>query len=142
MQIQLLTNYVQSWLNESEKPLVDLYNYLHYYCQSLGLQVLFEQAHRIRNQGAKQKDLHISGYNPCKSFYIEYWKDYTATINNNPQKKQIFNGKNMDIGMTIICDDNGKYQIQHWPPLPIDDSVAILKVLEVRIFFDLRMSDE
>ncbi|CAF2842556.1 unnamed protein product [Rotaria sp. Silwood2] len=137
MQIQLLTNYVQSWLNESEKPLVDLYNYLHYYCQSLGLQVLFEQAHRIRNQGAKQKDLHISGYNPCKSFYIEYWKDYTATINNNPQKKQIFNGKNMDIGMTIICDDNGKYQIQHWPPLPIDDSVAILKVLEVRIFFDL-----
>ncbi|CAF4191122.1 unnamed protein product [Rotaria sp. Silwood2] len=134
MQIQLLTNYVQSWLNESEKPLVDLYNYLHYYCQSLGLQVLFEQAHRIRNQGAKQKDLHISGYNPCKSFYIEYWKDYTATINNNPQKKQIFNGKNMDIGMTIICDDNGKYQIQHWPPLPIDDSVAILKVLEKPIF--------
>ncbi|CAF0853162.1 unnamed protein product [Rotaria sp. Silwood1] len=134
MQIQVLTNYIQSWLNESEKPLVDLYHYLHYYCQSLRLQVLYEQAHRIRNQGAKQKDLHISGYNPCKSFYIEYWKEYTASINNNQQKKQILNGKNMDIGMTIICDDDGEFQIQHWPPLPIDDTVAILKILDKPIF--------
>ncbi|CAF1025919.1 unnamed protein product [Rotaria sordida] len=135
MQIKVLTNFIQSWINESEKPLVDLYHYLHYYCQALRLQILFEQAHRIRNQGAKQKDLHISGYNSCKSFSIEYWKDYTTNINNNnQQKKQIPSGKNMDIGMTIVCDDDGKFQIQHWPPLPIDDTVAVLKILEKPIF--------
>ncbi|CAF5146362.1 unnamed protein product, partial [Rotaria magnacalcarata] len=130
-QIYVLTNFIQSWLNESEKPLFDLYQYLHYYCQSLRLQVLFEQAHRIRNQGAKQKDLLISGYNACKSFNVEYWKDYYANnSNNNQQKKTILNGKNIDIGMTILCDDDGKFQIQHWPPLPIDDTIAVSKILE------------
>lgn len=38
-----------------------------------------------------------------------------------------------DIGMTIQCDEEGKLQIQHWPPLPIDDTVAISQILEVRI---------
>jgi len=45
--------------------------------------------------------------------------------------------KILDIGMTIACDENGKFQIQHWPPLPVDDSVAILQILEVRINFKL-----
>ncbi len=112
------------------------------------------KAHRIRNQGAKQKDLHISGYISCKSFNIEYWREYNANINNQ-SKKPVPNGKNMgidktifvlnsyliligiiDIGMTILCDNEGKFQIQHWPPLPINDSVAILRIVEVRIIFD------
>lgn len=38
-----------------------------------------------------------------------------------------------DIGMTILCDEHGKLQIQHWPPLPIDDTISISKILEVRI---------
>lgn len=33
--------------------------------------------------------------------------------------------------MTIVCDDEGKFQIIHWPPLPVGDSVAILQLLEV-----------
>jgi hypothetical protein len=45
----------------------------------------------------------------------------------------------IDIGMTIQCDNEGKFQIQHWPPLPIDDSVAILRIVQVRILFDLWM---
>jgi hypothetical protein len=36
--------------------------------------------------------------------------------------------------MTIVCDDDGKFQIIHWPPLPIDDSIAILQILEVGNF--------
>ncbi|CAF4618710.1 unnamed protein product, partial [Rotaria magnacalcarata] len=36
----------------------------------------------------------------------------------------------LDIGITILCDDDGKFQISHWPPLPIEDSVAILDILE------------
>lgn len=35
--------------------------------------------------------------------------------------------------MTILCDEQGTLQIQHWPPLPIDDTVAISQILEVRI---------
>ena len=41
----------------------------------------------------------------------------------------------LDIGMTIICDDEGKFQIQHWPPLPVDDSIAIMNILQVRASF-------
>ena len=36
--------------------------------------------------------------------------------------------------MTILCDEDGKFEIQHWPPLCIDDTVAISKILEVRIY--------
>ena len=39
----------------------------------------------------------------------------------------------IDIGMTIVCDDDGKFQIVHWPPLPVEDSVAILQISEVRL---------
>lgn len=35
--------------------------------------------------------------------------------------------------MTIVCDDDGKFQINHWPPLPVEDSVAILQIIEVKI---------
>lgn len=127
-QMQALTSHIQSWLIESENPLVELYRYLHYYCQSLRLHILSEQANRIRNRSSKQKHLHISNYMPCKSLNIEYWKEYSF---NYQQKKP---DKNRDIGMTIVCDDDGKFQIIHWPPLPIEDSVTILQVLEKPTF--------
>lgn len=63
---------------------------------------------------------------PCKSLNIEYWKEYSF---NYQQKKP---DKSRDIGMTIVCDDDGKFQIIHWPPLPVEDSVAILQILEVK----------
>ena len=44
----------------------------------------------------------------------------------------------LDIGMTIQCDDEGKFQIIHWPPLPVEDSVTILQILDVRNFVVLR----
>ncbi|CAF0747923.1 unnamed protein product [Adineta ricciae] len=136
MQMQVMTNFIQNLLYESDKPLVDLYQRLHYYCQALRLQILFEQAHRIGNQAGKQRELVISKYVPCKSFSVEYWKDYsTNTLNNNTQsRKQVANGKAIDIGMTIICDDEGKFQIQHWPPLPVDDSIAIMNILQKPVF--------
>ena len=34
--------------------------------------------------------------------------------------------------MMVVCDDEGKFQIIHWPPLPVGDSIAILQLLEVR----------
>ena len=34
--------------------------------------------------------------------------------------------------MTILCDDEGKFQIIHWPPLPVGDSIVILQLLDVR----------
>ena len=104
------------------------------------------KAHRIRNRTTKQKDLLPSNYIPCKSFTIEYWKDFSSNSPTNPQKKPITNeksrGKNskwtrvivcirsIDIGMSIHCDDEGKFSINHWPPLPIDDSVIILQMLQ------------
>lgn len=37
----------------------------------------------------------------------------------------------IDIGMGIACDDDGKLQINHWPPLAVEDSVPILQILDV-----------
>ncbi|CAF2044531.1 unnamed protein product [Rotaria magnacalcarata] len=130
LQMQALTNCIQVWLGESENALVELYRYLHYYCQSLRLHILHDQACRIRNRSSKQKHLYLSSYIPCKSLSIEYWKEHNLNGFNNQQKKAITNEKTRDIGITILCDDDGKFQISHWPPLPIEDSVAILDILE------------
>ncbi|CAF4897234.1 unnamed protein product, partial [Rotaria sp. Silwood1] len=134
IQMQALTSYIQSWLAESENPLVELYRYLHYYCQSLRLHILNEQAIRIRNRSLKQRHLYLSSYMPCKSLSIEYWKEYNLNHLNHQQKKIMINEKIRDIGMTILCDDDGKFQIIHWPPLPIEDSVAILQIVEKPTF--------
>lgn len=54
----------------------------------------FFKAHRIRSQGAKQKDLLISAYVQCKSFNIEYWRDYSLLTNTNSTRKPTTNSKN------------------------------------------------
>jgi hypothetical protein len=44
--------------------------------------------------------------------------------------------------MSIACDDNGEFFIHHWPPLPIEDSVIILHMLQVsRPVFDENLVD-
>ena len=129
--MQVMTNFIQNLLYESDKPLVDLYQRLrmhpffvsfvyHHYLNRLLLSsitftnsvrtskpqsrvellvstnlVFFVKAHRIGNQSGKQRELIISKYTPCKSFSVEYWKDYsTNTLNNNIQsRKQVGNGK-------------------------------------------------
>jgi len=129
-QIQTLTHFVQSWILESEKPFVDLHKYLHYYCQTLRLQILVEQAHRLRNRVSKPKDFVILNYSPCKTFKIEYWKEFSSKPSQQTIKKSILQEKTRDIGFSIVCDDEGQFSIHHWPPLPIDDSVSIQQILQ------------
>lgn len=40
----------------------------------------------------------------------------------------------LDVGLTILCDEDGRFQIEHWPPLPIDDCVEILQIFKVNTF--------
>ena len=37
--------------------------------------------------------------------------------------------------MTVTCDDDGKFHIKHSPPLPIEDSLAVMQLLEVGVSF-------
>ncbi|CAF1670267.1 unnamed protein product, partial [Didymodactylos carnosus] len=97
-------------------------------------------AFRIRDRTAtKQNHLYISEYVACKSLTIEYWKDYVHSNNIQkkpppPQQQQQQQQSNVqsrsDIRMTIICNDDAKFQISHFPPLSIKDSLAIDKILE------------
>ncbi|CAF1461036.1 unnamed protein product [Rotaria sordida] len=113
--MQTLANFIQSWLNESEKPLVDLYQYLCILLLSIiTFTKFYMNKHRIHNQHAKQKDLQISGYDPCKSFNIGYWKDYS---NNQQEKKQVISGKNVDIDKPIVLfiqNINRNYRYSIW----------------------------
>lgn len=40
--------------------------------------------------------------------------------------------------MTIICNDDGQLEVQHWPPLPIDDTIEILDILKVSYNYSIR----
>jgi len=43
----------------------------------------------------------------------------------------------VDIGMTISCDDEGIFHVDHWPPLPIDDTVEVQQILKVKLWKEM-----
>ena len=73
LQVNYIHQLVQSRIMESEKPLHDLYNCLHCFCQSLQLEVLNSQAQRLIHQRLGEY-LRVEGYCPGRSLTISYWR--------------------------------------------------------------------
>ncbi|CAF0796799.1 unnamed protein product [Brachionus calyciflorus] len=82
LQVTKMHQYLQERLNENQKPFVEIYNSLHFFVQSLQLEVLYEQMCFLLNLSRFYK---ITKYEKCKMFTVEYWleypnKNYTFTI--------------------------------------------------------------
>lgn len=73
MQIQFIYQLIQSRLLDTSKPLHDLYNVLHSFCQSLQLEVLHSQVMRLCSE--RLGDYLYVEYVPGNNLTLYYWRE-------------------------------------------------------------------
>ncbi|XP_025271360.1 mediator of RNA polymerase II transcription subunit 14 isoform X4 [Camponotus floridanus] len=76
LQTRYVHQVIQSRLAESTNPLSEVYYILHYFCQSLQLEVLFSQTLRLI-QDRLDDHIHVDEYVPGKCLSVSYWRELT-----------------------------------------------------------------
>ncbi|KAL6442114.1 hypothetical protein ACFW04_002431 [Cataglyphis niger] len=77
LQTRYVHQVIQSRLAESTNPLSEVYFVLHYFCQSLQLEVLFSQTLRLI-QDRLDDHIHVDEYIPGKCLSVSYWRELTS----------------------------------------------------------------
>ena len=89
---------LQYRLNENQSPLIDLYKSLHFFSQSLQLEVLFQQINHL-NRVTFGRYYKIVEYSNWKRLTVKYWLEY-STKNQYDFKFSISVGENSDFLQT------------------------------------------
>ncbi|XP_008554086.1 mediator of RNA polymerase II transcription subunit 14 [Microplitis demolitor] len=76
LQARYVHQLVQSRLAESSNSLSEVYYILHYFCQSLQLEVLYSQTLRLIRDRLDDH-IHVDEYVPGKCLSISYWRELT-----------------------------------------------------------------
>ncbi|XP_043274195.1 mediator of RNA polymerase II transcription subunit 14 isoform X2 [Venturia canescens] len=77
LQTRYVHQVVQSRLAESSNSLSEVYYILHYFCQSLQLEVLYSQTLRLIRDRLDDH-IHVDEYTPGKCLSISYWRELTS----------------------------------------------------------------
>ncbi|KAJ8894673.1 hypothetical protein PR048_007338 [Dryococelus australis] len=77
LQVQYIHQVIQSRLVDNPYPLTEVYNCLHYFCQSLQLEVLYSQTLRLCRDRLDDH-IHVDEYTPGKCLSISYWRELTS----------------------------------------------------------------
>ncbi|XP_033360225.1 mediator of RNA polymerase II transcription subunit 14 [Bombus vosnesenskii] len=77
LQTRYVHQVVQSRLAESSNPLSEVYHILHYFCQSLQLEVLYSQTLRLIRDRLDDH-IHVDEYTPGKCLSVSYWRELTS----------------------------------------------------------------
>lgn len=72
-QVQYIHQLVQSRLVDNSNPLAEVYNCLHFFCQSLQLEVLYSQTLRLMRDRLDDH-IHVDEYIPGKNLAVSYWR--------------------------------------------------------------------
>ncbi|XP_032682223.1 mediator of RNA polymerase II transcription subunit 14 isoform X1 [Odontomachus brunneus] len=77
LQTRYVHQVVQSRLAESTNPLSEVYHILHFFCQSLQLEVLYSQTLRLIRDRLDDH-IHVDDYTAGKCLSISYWRELTS----------------------------------------------------------------
>ncbi|XP_044010712.1 mediator of RNA polymerase II transcription subunit 14 isoform X2 [Aphidius gifuensis] len=77
LQTRYVHQVVQSRLAETSNSLSEVYFILHYFCQSLQLEVLYSQTLRLIRDRLDDH-IHVDEYTPGKCLTISYWRELTT----------------------------------------------------------------
>lgn len=77
MQVQYIHQLIQSRLVDNMHPLTEVYNCLHFFCQSLQLEVLYSQTLRLMRDRLDDH-IHVDEYVPGKCLTVSYWRELTS----------------------------------------------------------------
>lgn len=124
-QVQFIHHIAQQRLMENDKPLQDLYTCLHYFCQSLQLEVLYYQSIKLINCKVGHF-LKVEEYVAGKLVTISYWRDpkHKSTKTTGTVHK-----------MTIYPDEkhpNKPLIVTHFPKVLGTDSIRCIKYIDVK----------
>nr|XP_022906712.1 mediator of RNA polymerase II transcription subunit 14 isoform X2 [Onthophagus taurus] len=76
LQVQYIHQLIQTRLVDNPSPLTEVYNCLHYFCQSLQLEVLYSQTLRLMRDRLDDH-IHVDEYMPGKCLTVSYWRELT-----------------------------------------------------------------
>ncbi|KAK5650997.1 hypothetical protein RI129_002026 [Pyrocoelia pectoralis] len=77
LQVQYIHQLIQSRLVDNPAPLTEVYNCLHFFCQSLQLEVLYSQTLRLMRDRLDDH-IHVDEYIPGKCLTVSYWRELTS----------------------------------------------------------------
>lgn len=77
LQVQYIHQVLQARLADHPNPLSEVYNFLHFFCQSLQLEVLYTQTLRLIRDRLDEH-IHVDEYVPGKCLTISYWRELTS----------------------------------------------------------------
>lgn len=76
LQVQYIHQLIQSRLVDNPQPLTEVYNCLHFFCQSLQLEVLYSQTLRLMRDRLDDH-IYVDEYVPGKCLTVSYWRELT-----------------------------------------------------------------
>ncbi|KAF7268704.1 mediator complex subunit 14 isoform X1 [Rhynchophorus ferrugineus] len=77
LQVQYIHQLIQARLVDHSQPLTEVYNCLHFFCQSLQLEVLYSQTLRLMRDRLDDH-IHVDEYIPGKCLTVSYWRELTT----------------------------------------------------------------
>ncbi|XP_028152767.1 mediator of RNA polymerase II transcription subunit 14 isoform X2 [Diabrotica virgifera virgifera] len=77
LQTQYIHQLIQTRLVDNHQPLTEVYNCLHFFCQSLQLEVLYSQTLRLMRDRLDDH-IHVDEYVPGKCLTVSYWRELTS----------------------------------------------------------------
>nr|XP_054771288.1 mediator of RNA polymerase II transcription subunit 14-like [Lytechinus pictus] len=117
IQVMCIHQLVQSRLFGDDKPLVDMYNVLHTFCQSLQLEVLYSQVQRLISERWGEHVV-IDKYTAGECLIMSYWRSQSL---HTSKKAELYK-----LTVSIDDDDVAKpLQVMHDPPLDMVDAVRV-----------------
>lgn len=77
LQVNYIHQVVQSRLVDGQNALAEVFHCLHYFCQSLQLEVLYTQTIRLM-MDRLDENIHIDQYVPGVKLIVSYWRELTS----------------------------------------------------------------
>lgn len=76
LQVNYIHQLIQARLVENQNALTEVYNCLHFFCQSLQLEVLYTQTLRLMRDRLDD-NIHVDEYIPGAKLTVSYWRELT-----------------------------------------------------------------
>lgn len=101
MQLGFMHQLVQARMIDSSNPVQEMYNCLHYFCQSLQLEVLFGQTMHLK-QHRLNESVQVEEYVRGSKLTVSYWRDLSSS------SRSAFDQRSADCGyrLTVQTDPN------------------------------------
>lgn len=76
LQINYIHQVIQARLVDNQNALTEVYNCLHFFCQSIQLEVLYTQTLRLMMERLDE-NIHVDEYIPGSKLTVSYWRELT-----------------------------------------------------------------